>query len=82
MAAPLDARRAGDLTLGQGVVAAIGVLLVAFVIFGSVYPVQPAPYDLIPYLFALYVAVGGAWFVLLGHRRPGRLATMEHDLES
>jgi amino acid transporter len=81
LAAPLDARRAGDLTLGQAVVAAVGVLLVGFVIFGSIYPVPPAPYDLIPYLFALYMALGGAWFVLLKRRRPGRLAIMEHDLE-
>jgi amino acid transporter len=82
LAAPLDARRAGELTPGQAAVAAIGVLLVGFVIFGSVYPAQPAPYDLIPYLFALYMAAGGAWFALLKRRRPGRLAIMEHDLES
>jgi len=57
-------------------------MLVGFVMFGSLYPVPPSPYNLIPYLFALYMAVAAAWFLILKHRRPGLLETIEHDLET
>jgi len=82
LVAPIDLRRTGPLLPRQAIVAGIGVMLVGFVMFGSLYPVPPSPYNLIPYLFALYMAVAAAWFLILKHRRPGLLETIEHDLET
>ncbi len=79
--APIDLRRTGMLLPRQTVVAIIGVLLMAFVIFGSLYPVPPYPYNLVPYLFAAYMLLGAAWFGALKFRKPALLATIEHDLE-
>jgi amino acid transporter len=81
MAAPVDLKRSGGLSASQAAVGAIGALLVGFVIFGAVYPVPPHPYDLLIYLFGLYMAGGAAWFLLLRRLRPAALASVDHDLE-
>jgi amino acid transporter len=81
VAAPVDLRRTGGLSLHQGAIAVVGALLVGFVILGSVYPVPEAPANLVPYAFGLYMLVGAAWFGALKLRRPGALAALEHDLE-
>ena len=80
--APIDLRRAGAMRPRHAVAALMGVILVGFVIAGSLYPVPPAPYNLVPYLFILYMAIGSAWFGVLKWRRPGLLDTIEHDLET
>jgi amino acid transporter len=81
LAAPLDLKRSGGLSAAQAATGAIGALLVAFVIFGAVWPVPPYPYNLLVYLFALYMAAGAAWFLVLGRLRPRALASVDHDLE-
>jgi amino acid transporter len=81
IAAPIDMRRTGVLPPRQATIAAIGSLLVAFVMVGSLYPAPDYPYNLVPYLFGLYMAVGAVWFASLKMRRPGVLVALEHDLE-
>jgi amino acid transporter len=81
LAAPLDLRRSGGLSAVQAATGAIGALLVAFVIFGAVWPVPPYPYNLLIYLFALYMAGGAVWFLVLRRLRPSALASIDHDME-
>jgi amino acid transporter len=81
VAAPFDLKRTGVLLPRQAAVAVIGALLVAFVIFGAVYPVPPYPYNLLVYLFGLYMGLGAVWFGLLRLRGPKALAIIEQDLE-
>jgi amino acid transporter len=81
VAAPIDLRRTGGLAPRQATIAVIGVLLVGFVMFGSLYPVPPHPYDLLIYLFGAYMAAGAVWFGYLRLRRPALLARIDHDLE-
>jgi hypothetical protein len=38
-------------------------------------------YNVLPYLFFVYMAVGAAWFALLKARSPQILATIQHDME-
>src|SRR5438132_539102 len=52
--APLDLSRAGIMRARHLAVGVIGVLLMLFVFFGSLYPVPDYPYNLLPYLFAFY----------------------------
>ena len=80
--APIDLKRGGAMLPRHVVAALMGIILVGFVIVGSIYPVPPAPYNLVPYLFILYMAIGAAWFGVLKWRNPGLLDTIEHDLET
>jgi amino acid transporter len=81
LVAPLDLRRAGALKPGQALLALAGAGVIIFVIIGSLWPVPTAPYDLLPWLFALYMALGAALFAWQGRRHPGALAAIEADLE-
>ena len=59
-----------------------GVVMMTFVIFGSVYPVPPWPQNLLPYLFAGYTLLGTLWCHALLRRRPGLGKRLQLDLES
>ncbi|NMG21013.1 APC family permease [Brasilonema bromeliae SPC951] len=48
----------------------------------SLFPVPAAPYNIFPYLFLLYLVVGGGWFIMLRLRRPEIIEQMENDLEA
>jgi amino acid transporter len=78
---PVDLYRVGLMRRRHLVVGVVGTLLMGFVIFGSVYPVPPYPYDLLPYLFAGYMLIGVAWFGYLKWRAPDVLVSMEQDME-
>lgn len=82
LVSPVDQRKAGVLKPQHIALGVIGAALMAFVVFGSLYPVPPYPYNIIPYLFAIYLAIGAAWFGYLKARAPHVLATMEHDMEA
>ncbi len=79
--APLDLKRGGALKAHHVAIGAIGVALMAFVIFGSIYPVPPMPYNLLPYLFAAYLVAGGLWYALMARRLPGAMARLQNDME-
>jgi amino acid transporter len=78
---PLDLHKAGLMKPRHLAVGIIGALMMAFVIFGSLYPVPEAPYNWLPYLFAAYLLIGLAWFGYLKLRAPDALAGMEADME-
>jgi amino acid transporter len=79
--APLDLKKSGELRSRHVVNGALGTVLMLFVIFGSVYPVPEYPYNVLPYLFFVYMAVGAGWFAYLKWRSPQVLATIQHDME-
>lgn len=79
--APLDLKRHGELKPVNILVSAIGVALMLFVIWGSIYPVPDYPMNLLPYVFILYMMVGAAWFLYLKRVAPQEFANIEHDLE-
>lgn len=78
---PLDLYNVGLMRARHVVIGVIGAVMMAFVIFGSLYPVPPHPYNWLPYLFAVYMLIGLAWFGYLRLRAPDALITMEHDME-
>jgi hypothetical protein len=43
--------------------------------------VPPYPYDILPYVFFAYMAVGAVWFGVLKFRSPDTLASIQHDME-
>jgi amino acid transporter len=79
--APMDLHRSGEMRphhLGLGI---LGSALMVFVIIGSVYPAPEYPYDVLPYAFFGYLAVGAAWFARLKVKSPQTLASIQHDME-
>jgi amino acid transporter len=81
IAAPIDARRAGLLCRRHIVVGVGGTALMTFVLLGSIFPVRPYPYDLLPPGFVLLIAVGGTWFSAISRRRPSVMSGLDRDLE-
>ena len=49
---------------------------------GSLFPVPPTPFNLFPYLFLLYLAIGTGWFIFLRMRFPRIIQEIEEDIES
>jgi amino acid transporter len=80
--APLDLRRSRAMRLRHASIGALGAALMGFVLFGSVYPPPDHPYELLPYFFLAYLAVGAAWFAWLKRRSPATLVAIQHDMES
>jgi len=79
--APLDLHRSREMRPLHVVIGLLGVALMAFVIFGSLFPAPTYPYNILPYAFLAYMAVGGTWFALLKAKSPQILASIQHDLE-
>ncbi len=79
--APLDLKRTGEMKPHHVLTGGLGTALMLFVIVGSVYPVPSHPYDLLPYLFFAYMAVGAVWFAVLKASSPQTLASIQHDME-
>lgn len=79
--APMDLRRTREMKPRHLLFGAVGVALMMFVIFGSLYPVPAYPYNILPYLFFGYMAAGTAWFARLHARSPQVLTSIAHDME-
>jgi amino acid transporter len=79
--APLDLRRSGDMRTRHVLLGAAGTALMLFVIVGSVYPAPGYPYDILPYGFFAYLAIGALWFARLRATSPQTLASIQHDME-
>lgn len=79
--APMDLKKSREMRPLHVIVGAVGAALMLFVVFGSVYPVPKYPYNILPYVFFAYIAVGGTWFAVLKVRSPQTLASIQHDME-
>ncbi|MGA2188707.1 MAG: APC family permease [Steroidobacteraceae bacterium] len=79
--APMDLRKSGEMKPRHVLIGASGSALMSFVIVGSVYPAPEYPYNILPYIFFAYLAVGAAWFAALKATSPQILASIQHDME-
>ena len=81
IAAPLELRKTGEMKPLNVVLGIAGVALMAFVIWGSVYPVPAYPFNILPYLFLAYMIIGAVWFGVLKSKSPQILTSIVHDME-
>jgi amino acid transporter len=81
IAAPVEMKKTGNLKAVNMLIGLIGVALMLFVIWGSVYPVPAYPFNILPYLFLGYMVVGAIWFALLKRKSPQILASIQQDME-
>jgi amino acid transporter len=79
--APMDLKKSAEMKTRHVLLGMIGAALMLFVVFGSVYPIPKYPYNILPYLFFAYMAVGETWFAVLRARSPQTLASIQHDME-
>ncbi len=89
IAAPVYLHREHQLRVMDVIYSVLGVAFMIIPVLGSVglpgddslFPVPAAPYNVFPYLFLLYLVVGGGWFVILRLRSPEIIEEMERDIE-
>lgn len=90
IAAPCYLARRSELRAKHLVSAAVAIGLMLIPVLGSVglpgenslFPVPPAPYNVFPYLFLLYLVAGAGWFVILRLRSPDLIQEIESDIEA
>ena len=89
IAAPIYLHREDQLRLPDVVCSVLGVAFMIIPVLGSIglpgndslFPIPAVPYNVFPYLFLLYLAVGVGWFVILRLRSPEIIQEMESDIE-
>jgi amino acid transporter len=79
--APMDLKKSNEMTPRHVIIGTVGAALMLFVVFGSVYPVPEYPYNILPYLFFAYIAMGAVWFTVLKVKSPQTLDSIQHDME-
>ena len=81
LAAPVDLYRGGVLKPQHVVYTVIGAGMMAFVIYASLFPYPAAPFNMLPPVFAVYLAIGLVWFLVLKAKSPQVLASIAMDME-
>jgi amino acid transporter len=81
LASPVDLYRAGVLKPQHVAYGVIGAAMMGFVIYSSVFPYPAAPFNMLPPIFAIYLAVGLVWFLVLKFKSPQVLASIANDME-
>ncbi|HEY9640127.1 MAG TPA: APC family permease, partial [Coleofasciculaceae cyanobacterium] len=79
IAAPFYLSRSKTLRSHHIVISASAVIFMLIPVVGSFYPVPAFPFNVFPYLFFLYLAVGGVLFLVLRNRSPKIIERMERD---
>ena len=80
IAAPVYLYRLGQLQTRHVVISVIAVLFMLVPIAGSLYPIPPPPFNLLPYLFLLLLLLGAAWLAVLWQRSPQVIDEIGQDL--
>jgi amino acid transporter len=68
IALPLHLRRTERLKPGVVLLSLAGIVAMILAMVGSLYPVPPAPYSWLPYVYLAYLLLGLAWYLLQRHR--------------
>jgi amino acid transporter len=79
IAAPCFLARSRMLRPRHVVISVAAVIFMLIPIVGSFYPVPAFPFSVFPYLFLLYLIVGGVLFLILQNRLPKITDRMERD---
>jgi hypothetical protein len=82
IAAPLYLYRKGEPYLAPLVVGAIGALVMLYVYYAGVWPIQPMPGPLWPIIFVAWMAGGFAWYFVVRARSPHVMAKVGADHET
>ncbi|HUA17681.1 MAG TPA: APC family permease [Bryobacteraceae bacterium] len=79
-AAPLYLRSQGRLTLRAVSISILAVGAMCAALLGSLYPVPPPPYSVLPYLYAVLLLAGFGWSMVRTTRSPALSDAVAGDL--
>lgn len=89
IAAPVYLYRLRKLRPLDVVFSALGVGFMMIPVLGTIgipgstlFPVPEAPYNVFPYLFLLYLAVGSGWFIIQRRRSPKLVRQMQRSIDA
>jgi amino acid transporter len=85
-AAPLYLRAQGRLTPQAIGISALAVIAMCAALLGSLYPVPPAPYSYLPYIYAILLLAGFSWSMMWTARSfatelPGDLGALPNETD-
>lgn len=80
IAAPVQLYKLGELSIGAVVISALAIITMVTALVGNVYPVPPAPYNWLPYLFLGYLVAGWVWFTVAKGRTTKVVDEIHSDL--
>ncbi|XHR30458.1 MAG: APC family permease [Chthoniobacteraceae bacterium] len=80
IAAPVQLYKLGELGVGAVIISALAVITMVIALIGNLYPVPPAPYNWLPYLFLGYLVVGWVWFAVAKRRSANVVEGIHSDL--
>jgi amino acid transporter len=81
IAAPVYLSQLGKLKTSHIVVSLLAGFFMMIPVVGSIYPVPPFPYNIFPYMFLMYLAIGGFWLWQLRRRSPQIIQGLDRDYQ-
>jgi amino acid transporter len=82
IAAPIFLRAQGRLTVRDGVVSSLALFAMVVAFMGNVYPIPPAPYNYLPYIYLGFLVTGLSWSVFLNARTPEFVEKVDAALDT
>jgi len=76
ISAPVFLYRRRVLTPVPVIISVLATVTIGYVIYKNLVPVPPSPYNLFPYIFAVWVVIGLAWYFTMKKRNPERAARL------
>jgi amino acid transporter len=76
VAVPFFLARRKALTPLPVIVTVLATAAIGYVLYKTLIPVPPGPYDTFPYIFLAWVVIGLAWYLALKLRNPARAAQL------
>jgi hypothetical protein len=82
VAAPMYLRARGRLTARDMAISILAVIAMGVALLGSLYPVPPAPYSSLPYIYAGLLLAGFTWSMIWNARSPIPMHQIQSDLRA
>jgi amino acid transporter len=79
IAAPVYLKRRGELRVQHIITSGIAIVALGLAILGNLYPVPPAPYNVLPYIFFALLLAGVAWIALIHKFQPRVVEDIRRD---
>ncbi|NEQ25913.1 MAG: APC family permease [Microcoleus sp. SIO2G3] len=79
IAAPVYLSQLGKLRSRDIIVSLLAGFFMLIPVVGSIYPIPPFPFNIFPYIFLSYLAVGGFWLWRLRRRSPQTIQGWSRD---
>lgn len=79
IAAPVYLYKEKALKIKDAVISAITFIILLIPIVGSVYPLPEYPYNIFPFIFLAWLAVGIAWFAIRRVKNPDLVSNINSD---